>query len=92
MPIHSESANFPKELERAFSTVNLPLEALKDNTNVYVGNLQQSVKHLTNNLLAIIDKLFESCFGGDENIRSLYIKAQRVNLSLPIYFDFGIYI
>ncbi|KAI1719595.1 ribosomal protein l1p/L10e family domain-containing protein [Ditylenchus destructor] len=88
-PIRVDRQDLPKQIKKAYSLVNLPLDSLKDSLAIRIGNAGQKCSDLAKNLKYVIDQIFQHCHGGAKNIRSCYIMTSNTKVTLPIYVDFG---
>ena len=73
-----------KEIDKAVSTVTLPLKNTGSCSSVSVGYTTLTTQQVTENTLAVLEKV-KACYpGGWSNVRSVHVKSPSCP-SLPLY-------
>ncbi|MFH4980077.1 hypothetical protein AB6A40_006786 [Gnathostoma spinigerum] len=77
------------QIEKARSTVLLPLKAFKPNVSLMVGNLSQPSAAVIDNVESAIMQVLDVCPGGLANIRSINLYSSKPGPTIPVYLDAG---
>uniref|UniRef100_A0A1I8EZL3 Uncharacterized protein n=2 Tax=Wuchereria bancrofti TaxID=6293 RepID=A0A1I8EZL3_WUCBA len=78
-----------KEIEKAYYTVTFPLFPFRTRTSLRIGNLNNPIDHIVENVRAAVENVFQYCPGGLCNIHSVSLQMVTGGPSLPLYVDAG---
>ena len=83
-PINLKSKDLKKEVNKALSTVFLPLGNQGSCSMLRIGNTSMKPNHLVDNILQATEILAKRYPGGWKNIRSIHLKTE-TSMSIPIH-------
>merc|ERR1712083_859998 len=84
MGINLKSKDLKKEVNKALSTVFLPLGNQGSCSMLRIGNTSMKPNHLVDNILQATEILVKKYPGGWKNIRSIHLKTE-TSMSIPIH-------
>ncbi|CAG9538864.1 unnamed protein product [Cercopithifilaria johnstoni] len=88
LPMH-QHGSLIKEIEKAYYTVTFPLFPFRTRTSLRIGNLNNPINCIVENVRAAVENVFQYCPGGLCNIRSVSLQMVTGGPSLPLYVDAG---
>lgn len=91
IPIKLDSANLQGVVEKALLKSPMKMHSHSDSFNVQVAHTKMDAKHITDNVLGVVDELRQHFPGGLENVRLLGIKTSK-SLSVPLYLTLSKYL